>query len=242
MPELFEAGLRNLAEHARRTGRLDPAAVVRARADRRRKRRYAATGALGVALAAALGAGIAVAQPHPFPSPGPPLASSSSSPKTGGVLSGNRQVFFFVLNQGQEMPEAVLAVNSGDRVEVTSDYGDRALFVPTPAPAGHGDYLIKTGKLRADGAALCLSIRTNGTNPLTVVTAACNPADDAQLFTFHQHGKDNQNRMTYAIENRGAYLQWFPTGDSGLIAEETGDAALDTTFVLIDRGPSTVPN
>jgi hypothetical protein len=170
------------------------------------------------------------------------LASSSPSPKPGGVLSGNRQVYFYVLNQGQEMPEAVLAVTSTDRVQVTGDYGARALFVPTPATSGHGDYLIKTGKLRVGGAALCLSIRSNGTNPLTVVTAACNPADDAQLFTFHQNGKDNQNRMTYAIDNRSAYLQWFPTGHAGLIAEETGDAALDTTFVLIDRGPSTVPN
>jgi len=260
MPELFEAGLRNLAEHARRTGRLDPAAVVRARADRRRKRRHAATAALGVALAAALGTGIAVARPSPnpgppaaSPSPSAPPPSASAPPSTsaspsaagkaspGGMLSGSRQVFFYVLDQGEEVPEAVLAVTSSDRVQVTADYGERALFVPTPAPSGHGEYLIKTGKLRSGGAALCLSIRSNGAKPLTVVTAACDPADDNQVFTFHENGKDNQDRMTYAIDNQSAYLQWFPNGTSGLIAEETGDAALNTTFVLIDRGPSTVP-
>jgi len=250
MPDPFESGLRKLAEHGQRTGRLDPAAAVRARADRRRKRRYTATGALGVALVVALGAGIAVAQPGPSPSPGPPAASgapsaspsASGSAKPAGVLSGSRQVYFFVLDQGTEVPESVLAVTSSDRIQVTEDYGDRALFVPTPAPTGKDEYLIKTGKLRSGGAALCLSVRTNGTNPLTVVTAACDPTDDAQLFTFHQNGKDNQNRMTYAIENRSAFLQWFPNGNSGLIAEEIGDATLNTTFVLIDRGPSTIPN
>ena len=259
MPELFEAGLQDLAEHARRTGRHDPAAVVRARAARRRKRRHAATAALGVFLAAALGTGIAVARPTP--NPGPPAASPSPSPSASpsaprstsaspstsgnapptGVLSGSRQIYFFVLDQGEEVPEAVLAVTSSDRVQVTADYGERALFVATPAPSGHGEYLIKTGKLRSGGAALCLSIRSNGAKPLTVVTAACDPADDNQRFTFHENGKDNQDRMTYAIDNQSAYLQWFPNGTSGLIAEETGDAALNTTFVLIDRGPSTVP-
>jgi hypothetical protein len=47
--------------------------------------------------------------------------------------------------------------------------------------------------------------------------------------------------MTYAIRNRDAFLQWNPTGTDGLIAEELGDSKLNTTFVLVDRGKSTVP-
>jgi hypothetical protein len=244
MPESFEAGLRELAEHGQRAGRLDPAAVIRARADRRRKRRYAATGALGVALVAALGTGIAVAQPSPRP--GPPAASSSSSApaKQGGVLSGDRQVNFQVLDVGQPVPGAVLSIDSTDRsLQVAATTGDRALFVPTPAPAGHNQYLIKTGTLREAGAALCLSVRSNGANPLTVVTATCEPANNSQLFTFEQNGKDEQNRMNYGIATEGSvYLQWSPTGNSGLVAQETGGYLPDTTFVLVDRGPSTVPN
>jgi len=244
-PDRLESGLEGLAEHGRRTGRLDPAAAVRARADRRRKRRYAATGALGVAIVAALGAGIAVAQPSPK-DPAPPAASSSPSAsgpaKAGGVLSGSRQVYLSVVDQGVELPESNLAVSSSGRVEVADEYGDPAYFVPTPMSDGSGAYLIKTGKLRSGGAALCLQVQSNGSNPLTVVTAACDPADDTQLFKIEQHGKNDQKRMTYAIQNRGAYLQWNPTGPSGLIAEELGDATLGTTFVITDRGASTVPN
>ena len=244
-PDRLESGLAGLAEHGRRTGRLDPAAAIRARADRRRKRRYAATGALGVALVAALGAGIAVAQPSPK-DPAPPAGSSvpsaSGPAKAGGVLSGSRQVYFSVVDQGVELPESNLAVSAGGRLEVADEYGDTALFVPTPAQAGSGDFLIKTGKLRSGGAALCLQVKTNGSNPLTVVDATCDPADDSQLFKIQKHGKDSNNDTTYAIENRGTYLQWNPTGSAGLIAEELGDATLETTFVITDRGASTVPN
>jgi hypothetical protein len=242
MPESLEAGLRELAGHGGRTGRLDPAAVIRGRADRRRKRRYAASAALGVALVAALGTGIAVAQPPP--KPGPPAASSSAPAKQRGVFSGDRQVNFQVLDVGQPVPGAVLSVDSADRsLQVATTTDDRALFVPTPAPSGHNQYLIKTGTLREAGAALCLSVRSNGANPLTVVTATCAPADNSQLFTFEQNGKDEQNRMNYGIANNGSvYLQWSPTGNSGLVAQETGGYLPDTTFVLVDRGPSTVPN
>ena len=46
--------------------------------------------------------------------------------------------------------------------------------------------------------------------------------------------------MNYGIANRGAYLQWDATGKSGLTAAETGGYLSDSTFVLADRGPSTV--
>jgi hypothetical protein len=75
MPD-FDEDLRSLAGHAQRTGRLDPAEVVRRRADRRRRGRYAATGALGLALLGALTVGIAVTRPDALP-PNLPAASQS---------------------------------------------------------------------------------------------------------------------------------------------------------------------
>ena len=234
MPD-FDDDLRALAGHAQRTGRLGPAAEIRHRADRRRRRRYAATAAAGVALVAALGAGIALARPAP--APGPPAASPSAS---ATVLSGDRQVSFAVLDLGQEVPGAVLAVDSDDRLQVvTGAAGERTLFVPTPAGAGR--YLIKTGALRQRGQALCLSFRSHGSKPITVVAAACAPGDDAQLFALDPNDADVTNRANYAIGIDSVYLQWDPAGKSGLVAAETGGYLPDTTFVLTDRGPSTVP-
>jgi hypothetical protein len=81
MPDLDE-NLAALARYAGHTGRLDPAATIRARGDRRRRRRYVASAALGVALVGALGVGIAVAQPNldPKPKPAPHPAASSAAP------------------------------------------------------------------------------------------------------------------------------------------------------------------
>jgi len=235
MPD-FDDDLRALAGHAQRTGRLGAAAEIRNRADRRRKRRYAATAALGVALVAALGAGIAVAQPAP--SPGPPAASASPS-VPADVLSGARQVTFEALDLGQEVPGARLSVDADDRLQVvTGAVDERALFVPTPA--ARDQYLIKTGALRQGGKALCLSRRSNGTQPVTVVAATCESGDDSQLFGLDPNGEDEQNRANYAIGADSVYLQWDPGGKSGLVAAETGGYLPDTTFVPIDRGPSTV--
>ena len=230
MPD-FDDDLRALAGHAQRTGRLGAAAEIRHRADRRRKRRYAATAALGVALVAALGAGIAVARP---PSRPPALPAAPPS-----VLSGERQVTFEVLDLGQEVPGAVLAVDSKDRLQVvTGAAGERALFVPTPAGAAR--YRIKTGALRQAGQPLCLARRPNGVHPITVVAATCAAGDDSQLFDLDSNGEDEQRRTNYAIGDDSVYLQWDPAGKSGLFAAETGGYLPDTTFVLIDRGPSTV--
>ena len=76
MPD-FDDALRSLAGHAQRTGRLDPAAAIRKRADRRRRGRYTAAGTLGLALLGALAVGIAVARPDALP-PHPPAVLPST--------------------------------------------------------------------------------------------------------------------------------------------------------------------
>jgi hypothetical protein len=172
-------------------------------------------------------------------------AGSTGTGRTGpkpaapsAVLSGKRQVMLFPLYKGEEVPDSVLSVQSNGRVAAIEDFGDRALFVPVPQD---GRFKILTGKLRNGGEASCLAVRKRGSNPLIVVTTACDASAKDQLFAFHKEGRDNQGRSMYGIENQSAYLQWNPQGQGGLIAEELGDAPLDSTFVLIDRGPATLP-
>ena len=273
----LDHGLAAIADHGHRTGRLAAASELRARGDRRRRRRYAATGAFGVVLAGALGVGIALARP-PTDTPSPPVASASdpapasappsvipsAAPSTsppvsrppsrppaspsrpasgGGVLSGDRQVFFFVLDKGSEVPESVPAVTSGGRVNITADYGDRALFVPVPKSPGSKQFLIKTGKLRSGGEALCLQVQSNGSDPLTLVTKACDTGEKDQSFKFDENGRDNQDRMTYLISVDGLYMRYDPNGPAGtgLIVQESGEGDDLTSFVIIDRGKATIP-
>jgi hypothetical protein len=193
-------------------------------------------------VAASSGAGLGDA-PSPSASPSrseSPAATKPPAVAAGAPPSGGRQIYVVPLDKGQEVTGSVLAVTSGGRVQVAKDHGDPALFVPTPTRRGSKEYLIKTGKLRQGGEPSCLTVRGNGSKPLTVVTAACDAAADAQLFTFDPHGKDRQGRLTYGIRNRDAFLQWRRTGGYGLIAEELGDGPLETTFVLVDRGAASV--
>lgn len=176
----------------------------------------------------------------PATSPSSSAAAPAASPS--GLLSGKRQVFFFVLHKGAEVPDSVVAVTAKGRATITADYGDRALFVPVPTAPRSGKYLIKTGKLRTGGEALCLTVRGNGSNPLTLVTAACDAAEKDQQFTFQDNGRDNQDRTTYLIHVDGAYLRYDPDGRYGLIAEESGEGDDLTSWVMVDRGAAGLPD
>jgi hypothetical protein len=127
----------------------------------------------------------------------------------------------------------VLAVTSTGRIDLTDTYDDRALFVLVP---NGGVYSIKTGKIVKGGEPLCAALKTNGTKPLTIVTAACDAGDPAQRFTI-----EGQNPSGYAISAGSAYLQWFRYGTNGLIAQELGDQTLETTFTFTDRGKANLP-
>jgi hypothetical protein len=159
----------------------------------------------------------------------PPPSSSPPSSTPADPLSGGRQVNIVPLDKGNEVPGSMLAVTQGGRVQVTPDRGESALFALSKAG---GAYLIRTTK-----EASCFKVRSNGANPLTVVVATCDAGDATQLFTFDDNGKDGRGRTAYGIRNRDAFLQWRRTGGYGLIAEELGDSPLETTFVLVDRGP-----
>ena len=204
------------------------------------------------ATPAAPAASVPSAVPAASATPAGPAASAPSASATSGLggapapsaaaaLDGKRQVFLLPLLNDTELPDSVLAVTAGGRIQVTDDYGDRALFVPVPSSSGAKARLIKTGTLRAGGEPFCLQVRANGANPLTVMTAACNAQEPTQLFTFESSGEDDEGRPTYAVRNRDAFLQWHPLGGIGLVAEELGDSTLETTFTLLDQGAATLP-
>ena len=109
-----------------------------------------------------------------------------------------------------------------------------------PARPGGKEFLVKTGKLRTGGEALCAQVQGNGSNPLTLVTKACDAGEQNQLFKFQERGRDKQ-RMTYLISVDGLYLRYSPDGRYGLIVEEPGEGDDLTSFVIIDRGKAAIP-
>jgi hypothetical protein len=171
-------------------------------------------------------------------SPSRPARTTSKPALKGDVLSGDREVFRFLLDQGEEVPEAVLAVQpDDDRGTVTSDFGVRALFVPVPVAPGGKQFLVKTARLRGGGEAYCWQLLDDA----TIHAVACDAGDAGQLLSFTPLERDNQGRQTYAIHNGEDHLKYQPTGESGLVAQLHRDDRLETTFVLIDRGSADLP-
>ena len=160
-------------------------------------------------------------------------AKAASSTKRPGsqrgaaaILRGERQVYVVPVNH-----EGALAVSRAGRIELSDHFGDPALFVLTPTA---GKHQIRTGTIRRGGEALCVSVRQNGTNPLTLTTTACDAGASSQLFTVTAaHG-------TYSIAAAGgAYVRL--SSRSGVIVEETGDGPAPTAFRLVDQGQATLP-
>jgi hypothetical protein len=174
-----------------------------------------------------------------------PQGTTSTGTKPGGgkksttgkvkdpILAGKRQIVI------KPIPsfESIVVVDPSGRLSLTDGEAEHGLFVLAPT----GDkYLIKTAKAGTGGEPSCLGVKNNGSNPLTVVAAACDAGRAGQQFTItRQQGKDNGD-PTYAISNQGAFLQVFPK--TGLIAEELGDSPLKTTYAFVDNGPSTLPS
>ena len=204
---------------------------------------------LGAAALVLALSGCSVDDSTPVSAPAIPVASAPAgatsglggAPAPAGALDGRRQLFLLPRLDDNELPDSVLAVTGTGRIQVTDDYTEQALFVPVPSGGGGRERLIKTGVLRAGGKPFCLQVRGAAGAPLTVVTAVCDAGTPAQLFTFEAAGQDDEGRATYAVRNREAFLQWYPLGGVGLVAEEVGGFPLKTTFSLQDQGPAALP-
>ena len=174
-----------------------------------------------------LAAGLALSQQACTPAAGPSgRPVSFSAPTTPApadpILAGHRRVVI----KPARSAESILALDDRGRLNPTDGETPHGLFVLTPA----GDEFL----IRADKTA-CLGVRTNGSRPLTVEAAPCDPSRPGQLFTITRR----PDTAAYAISNRHAFLQISPR--NGLIAEELGDAPLRTTYTFVDNGPSTFP-
>ncbi|GGN87365.1 hypothetical protein GCM10010112_69930 [Actinoplanes lobatus] len=166
--------------------------------------------------------------------PSATAAGDSTGATAGGdpILAGRRQVVIKPI----ETTESIVVLEKG-KLTTTDGEAEHSLFVFTPH---NGKYLIKTAKADAGGEPSCLGIKSNGSNPLTVVAAACDTSRAGQLFTVEPVGrKDGEGRPIYSISNGDAFLQL--SGRYGVIAQELGDAPLSTTYALVDNGPSTLP-
>jgi hypothetical protein len=194
------------------------------------------------APSAVTGSGASGAAASKTPAATKPGTKPATKPKGAPVLTGKRQ--FHLLPVGNE---ATLAVGAGNRVGLSDDFGDRALFVPMPTAPGSSKVLIKTGTLRKGGEAYCLEVTANGSRPLSVMATACDTRRVNQIFTFEPAGR-TEGKTTYGIRTGGGiYFKLDPQGEldpkgAGLVAQELGDGPLDTTFILVDKGASTLPD
>ncbi|GAA3350872.1 hypothetical protein GCM10020358_78410 [Amorphoplanes nipponensis] len=212
-------------------------------------------------LAAVLAAGLVLTQqacnpverqsgePVAFTTPTPRNTPSGGTPSAGGaasggtassgagrksaagrtadpILAGRRQVVIRPVRSA----ESIVVVGERGRLTLTDGEAGRGLFLLLPAGDKHQ---IRTA--RAGGGPACLSVRSNSSGPLTVEAAACDSGRAGQLFTItRQPERTADGNPTYAISNRGAFLQVSAGG--GLIAEELGDAPLRTTYEFVDNG------
>ncbi|MEU1754044.1 hypothetical protein ABZ436_15445 [Micromonospora matsumotoense] len=161
----------------------------------------------------------------PSATPDAPKSSAPADP----LRLGQRR---YVLLRPAAMESVVSLLDDGSLGEVDGDEG-RRLFVFVPQ--GSGTYLVRTAEPNAEGDRDCWQVRSAGSDPLTVVAAACSPDEPRQLFTIAVHGAEGGQR-TYALSNNSAYLQY--SDQRGLILEELGDATLGTVFRFVDNGPA----
>ena len=198
----------------------------------------------------------------PAPSPAPhtgfpqpprkPIPTGTTAPTTPEVLltepglteaqaglSYKRAYTFIPLVRGQEVASSVMTVLASGRVEITTDHGPSASFTTAAlSPTGAG-WLIRADQ---KGGSQCLSVRTDG----KLETKKCLPGP-GQEVRYYNAGKDVHGRRVYAIgfgqDSLGLgparSLTWDRLG-GGLIVKEMPTAQPETTWVLVDRGPSTL--
>lgn len=192
-------------------------------------------------LFSVLTAGLALSQSACAAAAGPASASSASGPLRttqvadvdyGPILNGERQVVIKPVGES----ESIVGVDGKGRLNY-ADVPEHGLFVLAPH---NGKWLIKTASVDAGGEPSCMGIRNNGSDPLTIVAAACDTSRSGQLFTIAEREDGADGEPAYSIANGDAYFQYF--GETGLIAQEIGDATLDTFFTFVDNGPSPLPD
>jgi hypothetical protein len=194
--------------------------------------RSAALGLAAVGLALSQQACATAAEAGTAAPAGASAAKAAPAAAQPAWLTGERQVNLRVAGGTK-----VLSVGRTGRVIATTKAGDRALFVFVPA--GDGRYQIHTGAIRHGGESDCLQVVTAGSNPLRVVTAACDAGHDGQLFDVHAQRANDATYATFVVGNRDALVRLARNGS--VIAEELGDGPVATWFTAVDRGEANLP-
>ncbi|MEU4526608.1 protein kinase [Micromonospora ureilytica] len=161
------------------------------------------------------------------PASGKPTASPSASvDPTQGMLAGQRRFLLHVVEIDGD-----LSLPSHGEVEVGNGTGKDALFVLEPVGV---EYMIKSTNPEIAHRP-CLGVKADSKGYKSLVGADCRPTK-ATLFTIFREGRDDKGRVSYSIINEEyGPVQWSPTKKE-IFVEFLGDAPLDTTFSLVDRG------
>lgn len=142
------------------------------------------------------------------------------------MLAGQRRILLHVVEIDRD-----LSLPFDGELEVGDGTGKDALFVLEPAGV---DYMIKS--VNPDIAHRpCLGVKLDSEGYKSLVGAECRPTA-ATLFGISREGKDDKGRTSYAIvSDEYGVVQWSPSKKE-IYVEFLGDAPIDTTFSLVDRG------
>ena len=155
-----------------------------------------------------------------------PVASSAAADRSGmqAILDGDRRTLLYV-------PEVdkYLALPAGGK--------------PSMSIGGTPFTIVRSGEsylIRSHGPAgagrPCLGVQTGRSVRLAASECAPTPAT---LFELTATGeKDDQERPTYFLRNRAYGIVQWSSDRSELFVESTDTALVDTSFVLVDRGPA----
>ncbi|MDG4833454.1 serine/threonine-protein kinase [Solwaraspora sp. WMMD1047] len=155
-------------------------------------------------------------------------APSGAADTTRAILTGQRRALLHIaeIDRDLSMPfDGVTHVSDGT--------GPDALFALVPIGV---DYMIKSLNPEVDHRP-CLGVKVLPEESAALVAAECYPTA-ATLFEISPvDGTDDKGRPTYQIYNDTyGFVQWSRSR-SKIYVEFLGDAPIDTTFSLVDRGP-----
>lgn len=143
-------------------------------------------------------------------------------------FSGERNVVLAPVNS-----EGVLGLDRSMQATYAERQGRRNQFVLV---ATDGGYLIKTASLTLGGEPWCLRLRG-----ADVGVTSCDAGKKNQVFSFRP-ATPSDGESTWTIRTtRNRYLVQNDAGgfDAAVIGE--GTPAIDTAFLLVDKGESSLP-
>ncbi|MEU7926412.1 serine/threonine-protein kinase [Micromonospora sp. NPDC049801] len=158
---------------------------------------------------------------------GTPTASPSrSTDPTRAILTGQRRILLHLVEIDRD-----LKLPFHGELEAGDGTGKDALFVLEPVGV---DFMIKSLNPDVDHRP-CLGVKIDSEQYASLVGAECY-ASAATVFALSREGKDDKGRTSYSIiSDEYGVVQWSPT-KKAIYVEHLGDAPIDTTFSLVDRG------